>query len=234
MAGSSGGKASGFWAAFIGAFIAAVIIGFIAGGGSKGRTTQSAPDAEAAGGAEAASEAEQPNPYAGFRVADFALIDQDGAPVDQSLFDGEVTVLAFFFTSCNGPCPAIARVMNDIQGRTTGTDLRLASISVDGGRDTPQVIASFAESYGASPDRWRFLTGDPDLVRELVRESIGFELREQEGVAVPTADGATMNNILHPTRLLLVGPERTLIGIYPFNDPAQIDALVADARAALG
>lgn len=220
-------RLGGFWIAFIAAFVAAVAGGYFAGGGSRGTTPTSTPtDTTPETGEPAVRE---PNPYAGFRVADFSMIDQDGEPVGQSLFDGEVTVLAFFFTSCPGPCPAIARVMKDIQERTAGSELRFASISVDGGRDTPEVIRSFGESYGADFDRWQFLTGDAERVRGLVRESIGFELREQEDVAVPVPDGTTMNNILHPTRLLLVGPDRTLIGIYPFNDPEQVTALIGDA-----
>ena len=42
-----------------------------------------------------------------------------------------------------------------------------------------------------------------------------------------------INNILHPTRLLLVGPDRTLIGVYPFNDPDAVEAMVRDALGAL-
>ncbi len=208
------------------------------GGGSLAETgvvdNTEAPEAvDGEGAAVPDGEASDENPYAGFRVGAFDLIDRDGRPVDESLFDGGVTVLTFFFTSCNGPCPAIARVMNDIQGRTAGSDLRLASISVDGGRDTPAVISSFAESYGADPERWRFLTGDPEAVRELVRESIGFELREQAEIQVADPTGAMMNNILHPTRLLLVGPDRRLIGVYAFNDAEAVDELVADGLAAL-
>lgn len=174
------------------------------------------------------------NPYAGFRVAEFRLLDQDGISVDQSVFDGHVTVLTFFFTSCNGPCPEMAKVMRGVQDETAGTGLRLASISVDGSRDTPAVIRSFAESYGANPTRWRFLTGSPDLVRELVKQSIGFELREQDDVQVEAPDGSAMNNILHPTRLLLVGPDRRLIGVYWYTDPEQIEELIEDARGAMG
>lgn len=213
--------------------------GLAAGDGEAGRADVSADDSDDSGGSgvSGAPDAGDENPYAGFRVTAFDLVDSAGQPVDQSVFDGEVTVLTFFFTSCNGPCPAIARVMREIQDRTAGSDagrgVRLVSISVDGGRDTPAVIGSFAESYGADPSRWRFLTGEPGMVRELVRESIGFELREQADVQVKDPTGAMMNNILHPTRLLLVGPDRRLIGVYAFNDSEAVDALVADAMAAL-
>jgi len=181
---------------------------------------------------------EDDNPYAGFRVAGFRLLDQNGESVDETIFEGEVTALTFFFTSCNGPCPDMTRAMRTIQDATAddpvGKNLRLASISVDGSRDTPAVVRSFAESYGADFTRWTFMTGSPDLVRGLARESIGFELREQDDVQVEGPTGAMMNNILHPTRILLVGPDRRLIGVYWYNDDEQIEKLISDARNALG
>lgn len=209
-------------------FVAAAVAGSVAGwiGGSIVSRGRPAPVERA--------EAVEENPYAGFRVSSFRLLDQDGLTVDQSIFDGRVTVLTFFFTSCRGPCPDMTRTMREIQDRTEGTGLRLASISVDGSRDTPVVIRAFAEAYGADPRRWRFLTGSPSLVRGLVSESIGFELREQEDVRVEAPDGSSMANILHPTRLLLVGPDRRLIGVYWYNDPRQIDRLIADAARAGG
>ncbi len=223
--------------AVVGLFLMATavgaVIGVVVGRGSGGGATPPAASAPAPEGAAPESPAAD-NPYAGFRLAEFRLQDQDGAWVNERLLDGQVTVLTFFFTSCRGPCPDMARAMKQVQDRTRGTALRLASISVDGARDTPAIIASFAESYGADPSRWWFLTGDPEQVRVLARESIGFELREQEDNRVAAPDGSLMNNILHPTRLLLVGPDRRLIGVYWYNDPAQIDQLVADARKALG
>ena len=232
--GSKGGL-WGFVIMLVAAIAAGSVAGLVAGGLSKkaGPSTEDGAPGEEPTVLEQAAPAAAVNPYAGFRVTDFSLVDSDGNAVDQSVFDGEVTVLTFFFASCNGPCPVVAKVMKQIQDRTDGTKLRLASISVDGGRDTPDVIASFAESYGADPARWRFMTGDPELVRDLVRESIGFELREQEDFKIETPDGRTMNNILHPTRLLLVGPDRTLIGVYPFNDPDAVEELISDSRKAM-
>ncbi|USO00031.1 MAG: SCO family protein [Phycisphaeraceae bacterium] len=237
-------KRGGAVRSFLLMFAAAVGMGIIAGliAGYFARSNRPTPERGPQGETSLLEPApheddDEENPYASFRVADFHLIDQDGLSVDQSLLDGRVTVLTFFFTSCNGPCPEIAKVMRDIQDRTAELgpkSLRLLSISVDGGRDTPAVIRSFGESYGADPTRWRFLTGGPDLVRELVKNSLGFDVREQADVQVSAPDGTAMNNILHPTRLMLVGPDRRLIGLYWYTDPAQVDKLIEEAREALG
>ena len=255
-AGGQGTKRLGWWRFLVGfglsvltgaamGWLAGSLVGGGGGGASPAETGELSPQgadiagdesADGSGGGLGEPDPADNNPYAGFRVGDFDLIDRDGEPVDETLFNGEVTVLTFFFTSCNGPCPAIARVMKGLQDRTAdgaGAPLRFASISVDGGRDTPEVISAFADAYGARRSRWSFMTGDPGAVRDLVRESIGCELREEYGVQVEDPSGAMMNNILHPTRLLLVGPDRRLIGVYAFNDAERVEALVMDALEAL-
>ncbi len=172
------------------------------------------------------------NPYARFAIADFELTNQDGQPVTHAAFEGEVTVLTFFFASCPDPCPAIQRVMADVQRRTSG--VRLMSVSVDGTHDTPERIRNYALGYDADFDRWTFATGEPRKVGELVRDSLSFNLTDRDDLTVTRPDGTTRAQILHPTRLILVGPDRKVIGLYPYNDAESVDRLVADANAAAG
>jgi protein SCO1 len=47
-------------------------------------------------------------PGAGVRVGDFTLRDQDGARVSLSSYRGQVTIVAFPYTRCGGPCTVIA------------------------------------------------------------------------------------------------------------------------------
>ena len=102
-----------------------------------------------------------------FRLADFEFTDHTGQAVDHRIFDGEVTALAFFFTSCPGPCPVMIANMIDVQSRTAGSGLRFAAISVDGSRDTPEVLAAYAQRVGIDIERWRLMTGEPELVSKL-------------------------------------------------------------------
>lgn len=175
----------------------------------------------------------EPNPFAEFRLADFTLTDQDGDPFNSDRFEGNVTALNFFFTSCPGPCPAMMQVMRRVQDETAGTGLRLASITVDGTRDTPEVLSNYAQGIPINPDRWTLLTGDPELVGRLTSESLGYDLRTQDDIQIEGPGGVMMANILHPTRILLVGPDRRLIGVYAYNDPDQVEQLIAEARSAL-
>lgn len=57
---------------------------------------------------------------------------------------------------------------------TAEPDVRLVSITVDPEHDTPEVLAQYAQSFAARPQRWWFLTGDKAAIYRLVRE--GFHL----------------------------------------------------------
>lgn len=172
-----------------------------------------------------------PDPgYEDFRVDSFALTDQTGAPVDQSILDGEHTVVAFIFTNCPIYCPAMGQVMLRVQRDTADTDARLLSISVDGTNDTPEVLAAYADNLGADTDRWPFLTGDPDAVRSLCEDQLKLGIAVNPNHPITLPDGKTMDFIDHPTRLVLVGPDRQVLGMYSYARPEEIDRLVARLR----
>lgn len=174
------------------------------------------------------------NPYSRFEIADFALTNQDADPVTHEVFEGEVTVLSFFFASCPDPCPAIQRVMSDIQNRTEDSRVRLASVSVDGTHDSPERIRNYGLGFDADFDRWTFMTGDPTDVAAFARDSFSFEMRDQDDLVITRPDGTQRAQILHPTRLILIGPDRKAIGLYAYNDPEAVEDLVRDAAAAAG
>jgi cytochrome oxidase Cu insertion factor (SCO1/SenC/PrrC family) len=164
------------------------------------------------------------NPYAEFFVPDFNLIDRQGNPITHAELDGRYTVLDFFFTSCPLWCPGMSTAMAQVQRETAGTKARLMSISIDGQNDTPAIINRYANDYGADPARWKFATGDPAVVASIVRDGLKFEIGDES----LTADG--VRNIDHPTRLILVGPDRRVVGLYRYDDPEDIRALIQRVR----
>lgn len=159
-------------------------------------------------------------------VSDFTLTDQDGRPATADLLDGRHTFVDFFFTNCPFVCPGMGAVMNDIQRRTAGTGLRLLSISVDGTRDDTATIANYAERLGADPRRWTFLTGDPREVGRIVREDFQRPLETDDDTRISLADGTSMANIEHPSRIFLVGPDRRVIASASFAIAQEVDDLI--------
>jgi cytochrome oxidase Cu insertion factor (SCO1/SenC/PrrC family) len=172
---------------------------------------------------------DEENPYADFFVPEFELTDRNGRPITHESLDGRYTVLDFFFTSCPLWCPGMSTAMAKVQNETAGTGAQLMSISIDGDLDTPEIIDRYASGYGADPERWRFATGDPDLVAEIVRGGLKFEIGES--APDPNTGGRVIN---HPTRLILVGPDRRVVGLYRYDDPEEVDALIAKVKELAG
>lgn len=105
------------------------------------------------------------------QLPEFSLVGVDGKPFGSGELRGQVYVANFFFTSCRSICPAIMKGMARLQDGFTQrniTGIRLVSISVDPGYDTPEVLGAYGTEMGVDPLRWTLLTGDPDDVRRLV------------------------------------------------------------------
>ena len=147
------------------------------------------------------------------------------------ILNGHYTVLDFIFTNCPIYCPSMAVVMQRVQDATAGSDARLLSISVDGEHDTPEVLDAYADAIDADRSRWSFLTGDPGAVHALCEEQLLLGISVDSSRQVAVRDGSEMDFIDHPTRLILVGPDRQVLGMYSYQDPGAIDALIARLRA---
>lgn len=163
------------------------------------------------------------NPYATFHIPDFTLTDQRNNPITHDVLEGQYTVVDFFFTSCPLYCPGMTSAMRRVQDETTDTPLRFLSISIDGHLDTPEIIDDYAKRYSADPDRWVFATGDPELVHQIVFDGLKFDLGDPK-------DEDSGRLINHPTRLILVAPDRTVLGLYRYDDPEQVNDLIRDAK----
>lgn len=105
-------------------------------------------------------------------------------------------------------------------------DFQLVSITVDPQHDSPEVLAGYAERYGANPERWLFLTGDPVEIKELVQE--GFRLS-----AVSVGRESDDPVIFHSSRFILVDRAGEVRGYYDSSDKNALDRLRNNARTLL-
>src|SRR5207244_837513 len=106
---------------------------------------------------------------------------------------GKIWIADFIFTSCAGTCPMMSAQMRKLQD-SLPADIRLVSFSVDPGRDTPAVLASYATHFGAEPQRWVFLTGDRQALYDLSIK--GFKL------ALDDTQGSETEPITHSSRFV--------------------------------
>lgn len=89
----------------------------------------------------------------------FVLTDQQGGSFDSARLHGRPYVVSFFFASCPTFCRDLNREVERVNQALRDIDLRFVTITVDPARDTTEVLARYADSFNADPQRWSFLTG---------------------------------------------------------------------------
>ena len=71
-------------------------------------------------------------PEALYKIPDFSYISQNGSIFTSNHLKDRVSVVDFFFTSCQGPCPAMNRYMKFlVESYPSETNLQFISFSVD-------------------------------------------------------------------------------------------------------
>jgi protein SCO1/2 len=156
-------------------------------------------------------------------VPDFKLTERSGKPFQLADLRGKIWVADFIFTHCAGPCPLMTTRMAGIQKSVLGlNDVRLVSFTVDPDRDTLEVLAKYASNYGASADKWFFLTGQKAALFSLATN--GFHL-----AAIEDSSGGSQPD--HSTRFALVDREAKIRGYYDGTSEEATARLIADVKA---
>ncbi|HEY5778317.1 MAG TPA: SCO family protein [Terrimicrobiaceae bacterium] len=149
----------------------------------------------------------------------FTFTAQDGSTVSTADFKGKIWVANFIFTRCAGPCPLMTSRMAEVNQALgkKATDVELVTITVDPEYDTPEVLKEYGDQVGASPDRWKFLTGPKDQIETVVMKGFLQALsREPSGVPI------------HSTRFVLVDRDGWIRGFLDGNDPELPQKLLMD------
>ncbi len=160
----------------------------------------------------------EPLPVLG-TIPAFTLTERSGSAVGSEQLAGGIWVADFIFTRCPDVCPALSGRMATLQKELAGAPpVKLVSISVDPGHDTPEVLTSYAGRFGAGGD-WLFLTGQRPAIEALLRD----------GFKVAFADnGPPTSPITHSDRFVLVDPFLRVRGYYHGTDAADVERLVTD------
>lgn len=102
-------------------------------------------------------------------ISDAELTDVDGEPFRLSELNGRVALIFFGFTNCPDVCPMAMTKMMELQrsGRIDKSRVAIVMISVDGERDTPDVMKTFLGNFS---EDFIGLTGDPQAIKPIARE----------------------------------------------------------------
>src|SRR5260370_25987316 len=85
----------------------------------------------------------------------FSLVDQRGAPIDNTSISGRDVVVAAFHTSCHETCPLYRALFVQL-AKHLPPSVMLLEVTTDPNVDTPPELSNYAKQIGAS---WTFGTG---------------------------------------------------------------------------
>lgn len=165
-----------------------------------------------------------------FELPQYSLVDHHERPFTPQTLQGRVWIAGFIFTSCPSSCPVVTKAMADLRDRYDryGVDVDMVSFTVDPEHDTPAVLASYVEEAGADNEHWRFVTGEPQQVIELVTSGfklgVGDREADEQGVAY---------DIAHSTKLALVDGNGAIRGFYGIDGEHGTDEIFERAQHVL-
>ena len=136
-------------------------------------------------------------------LPDFELTDQHNQPIALSSLKGKVVAVTFIYTLCGTTCPVLTPMMSFVQdqlGPDFGKRIAFVSITVDPERDTPEVLKEYGQAFGANLAGWAFLTGDPDVIRDVRRRYGVFAAKMADG----GLDHTFLTSIIDPHGILRV------------------------------
>lgn len=102
-------------------------------------------------------------------ISDAELLDHNGESYSFGDLRGRVAIVFFGFTNCPDVCPLMMDKFRQLErsGYVDKDKVAFVFISVDGERDSPEVMARFLAKF--SPD-FIGLTGDPTVVNAVAKE----------------------------------------------------------------
>jgi len=133
-----------------------------------------------------------------------ALWNQNGKLLFKKDFLGQPLAINFIFTRCRNAqmCPAstqcMKRLAEELDKSPQLKNVKLISVSFDPLNDSPGILNTYAAGYGINSTRHNFLTGDPNQIKDLMR---------QFGILTTQSDGT----IIHNAALIIVSPEGRII-----------------------
>ena len=161
-------------------------------------------------GPRLSSAPDKPLPVIG-PISEFALTNQSGCPVTLVDLRGQVWVADIIFTRCPGPCLKMTRQMKELQDALPpSTRARLVTLTTDADFDTPAVLKTYAERFGADTNRWMFLTGGKQEIARLAINSLKLTAIEKK----PEERESPQDLFVHSTIFVVADKQARLRGVF--------------------
>jgi protein SCO1 len=153
-------------------------------------------------------------------LPEFNLLDTQGKPASPAALRGNPTLVFFGFTHCPDVCPTTLALLANVQKQVAQQDpavagVKVALISVDPERDTPEQLGSYIASFRGD---FIGLTGDAS---EIVKATRAF------GVAAARVDlGGGNYTMDHSAAVFALDSQARIVAV--FTPPLSAAALTRD------
>lgn len=162
----------------------------------------------------------------GHTIGDFSFLNQEGKTITSDVVKGKIYVAEYFFTTCKSICPVMNEQMQRVQNEFKyNDDLKILSFTVDPEVDTVAQMKWYADSHGANPKQWHFLTGDKADLYELARRSY-FVLKPAEAQNL----GDAGSDFIHTNNFVLVDRQSRIRGYYDGTSEVEVSLLIHDIK----
>lgn len=152
----------------------------------------------------------------------FSLVNDQGKPVDQSIFKGNPSLVYFGYTHCPEVCPTtlyeVAGYLKELG--EDGQSLKTYLFTVDPERDTPDIMKGYVTAFS---DRITGVTGTPQEITKVIAGWKAFARKQ------PNPSGGY--SMSHTMDLFLIGADGRLKGLIPYG--ADPEEAIAKIRSAL-
>ena len=160
-------------------------------------------------------------------IADFALVDDTGAPFSLDNLRGHWSLMFFGYTHCPDVCPStlydlklVHEKLAQLNGGAPGHQVLF--VSVDPERDTPEQLGQYVNYF--HPD-FIGVTGPQEQLAPLTMQlGIAYRIEEHEA-------GSPQYNVDHSVSILLMDPQGRLQGVFPA--PHDADKMARELAAAI-
>lgn len=139
-------------------------------------------------------------------IPPFRLRDQDDALQTEGLFEGKLTLVTLFFSSCAGFCPTLIKSLQSVESNIRGShpEMQYVGLSIDPQTDQPTVLRGYFARMKLSRS-WKLLTGDPQQLTHIARGVLAAEV-----FPLPKSKG----QFGHSEHFFLIDQHRRLRGVF--------------------
>ena len=141
------------------------------------------------------------------KIPAFKFTNQEGKYVTNKTYEGKIYVVDFFFTSCPGICPRLAKNMGALQAAfKDDKEVLLLSHSVTPVKDSVPVFKEYALENNVDSTKWNLVTGPKREIYDIARKAY---FADEDFVKTQDEDA-----FIHTENFILIDKKGRIRGVY--------------------